>query len=201
MRNRILTIAALISMVLVASVVSASEIRLTNSNVPQLAGVDVRVIQTGTTFSVQLVTNPLTNTPVGFDKFYYNLDNPVISASETEWDFNYGGMEASGFGPFSSKQSKEPAGPGGINSPVVFILSNSIPSSIPANDHNARFAVHIRWSKDCSGWISDGTSTSTSSDNNCRPKTEIPEIPKVALPIAAAIGLLFFFQQRNKKEE
>lgn len=29
----------------------------------------------------------------------------------------------------------------------------------------------------------------------------IPEMPKVALPIAAAIGLVFFFQQRKIKEE
>lgn len=29
----------------------------------------------------------------------------------------------------------------------------------------------------------------------------IPEIPKVALPIAAVIGLVFFFQQRKIKEE
>lgn len=28
----------------------------------------------------------------------------------------------------------------------------------------------------------------------------VPEFPKVALPIAATIGLVFFFQQRNKEE-
>ena len=31
--------------------------------------------------------------------------------------------------------------------------------------------------------------------------TPIPEFPTVALPIAAVIGLLFFFQQRNSKKE
>lgn len=32
-------------------------------------------------------------------------------------------------------------------------------------------------------------------------RTSIPEFPTVALPVAALIGLVFFFQQRKKKEE
>lgn len=32
-------------------------------------------------------------------------------------------------------------------------------------------------------------------------ETEIPEFPTVALPIAAVIGLVFFFQHKKKKEE
>ncbi len=34
-----------------------------------------------------------------------------------------------------------------------------------------------------------------------KPPASIPEFPTVALPIASAIGLMFFFQYRKKKEE
>lgn len=41
-------------------------------------------------------------------------------------------------------------------------------------------------------------------DKNCHtepPVNGIPEFPTVALPIAAVIGLVFFFQHKKKKEE
>lgn len=49
--------------------------------------------------------------------------------------------------------------------------------------------------------IGAGSNTSIEIGSASRPLNSIPEFATIAMPIAAALGLVFFFQQRKKKEE
>ncbi|MCX9011795.1 MAG: hypothetical protein OIN66_11815 [Candidatus Methanoperedens sp.] len=211
MRNLKLTIIAFLAVMLMISVASAGTFDLTNSNVNQLAGIDIRVTTDGAakTISVELVNNPLSNTPLGIDEFYYQLDGvtsvyKITSEDDPSgvWHTNFDGGTADGFGPFISLKNNNPGGTGGLTgSPITFTLANSfLDSNILTNGHNAKFAAHIRYDGGCSGFVSDGTTT-PGDNSNCKPTTQIPEFPTIVLPAAAAIGLVFFFQHRKNKKE
>jgi hypothetical protein len=157
----------------------AEPIHLTNSNVIELAGIDIQVTPSldasgNLVLSVQLVTNPLTNTPLGIDKFAYGSSASVLSVSDPGcpggWHINEGSQNVDGFGDFANYNHCS-AGDGGVSAPIVFTL-NGIPT-ISANDHAAKFVVHIRFSaapcKSCSGFVSDGTPESVSSEPGCTP--------------------------------
>ena len=222
MRKNFAFIIALSTVILLAETVGA--VQLTNTNNPDLDGIIVNVDVSINTMSVQLTNNPVINTPLGIDKFYYNLSglenkkgkniapyqitavNDPGCVSPKSWDTNYGGEHADGFGAFESHQSRCGGGYGGISNPILFTLSKPIPSIVP-NSHQATMAVHIRFDT-CSGWVSDGNSDGLTypdeddpTDNvpgRCTPKTEIPEFSSVALPIAAVIGLMLFFLNKKK---
>jgi hypothetical protein len=76
-----------------------------------------------------------------------------------------------GFGTFNSDYQRND-GTNGITSPVVFTLTSQV-DSFTKNDHSAIFAVHLAFT-DCSGFVSDGTTTSTTSTDVCG-TTKVPE--------------------------
>ncbi len=202
MRIKIISVLAVFALTLMAGAASAAEYYLTNTNTQELDGISVKVITDGDgkTISVKLDNNPVTNTPLGIDAFYYNLNNPITGADESGWHFNALSTTADGFGNFAIKGSGKPAGTGGISSPIVFTLTDTF-TNIPTNGHSATIAVHVRFSDGCSGWVSDGITTSSQSNSACKPSTSVPEFPTIALPIAGIMGLVFIFQQRRKMEE
>ena len=184
---------------------------LTNSNVNQLAGIEIDVTAShdgsgNLLLSVQLVTNPLTNTPLGIDQFFYGASNVATSVSDPgcsggSWDpshLNYDGGTADGFGMFVSLKSDCPAGDGGITAPFTFHINGD--PSIAANDHGAHYAIHIRFSGDCSGFVSDGTPSATGDDNGCIPSV-IPSVTDIALPAVGLATLVWFVGRRAGKKD
>lgn len=144
-------------------------------------------------------------TALGIDKFYYNCDgclftgNPnddesgnlggIIGVSENgtdvtgDWSTHFGGQSADGFGFFNSRGNQDSAGTGGIIEMLTFVLTGNV-VWLP-NDNEAKWAVHVRYGNDCSGWASDGNTTSNPESNaNC---VAAPEPSSVAL---LGIGVL-----------
>lgn len=144
-------------------------------------------------------------TAIGIDKFYYNCSgcsftsNPndnesgktggIISVAEgltdvtSDWKTHGGGFSGDGFGNFNSRGNADSAGTGGITEQLIFVLNGNL--TFLFNDHDARFAVHVRYGNDCSGWASDGEPSGEPGSNpNC---AAVPEPSSVAL---LGIGVL-----------
>lgn len=136
---------------------------------------------------------PVQNTFLGFDKLYTTADwrdHPVVRVVDEGcdewvaggqacgWQVNTGGCTADGFGCFPSLASADPGGHGARTGPLVFYLAGD--PMFLANDHGARFAVHGRFDGDCSGWFSDGVSTSVEAAPACLPVAE----PRCELTVA-----------------
>ena len=161
-------------------------IELTHANVTELNNnIDIRVTidDTGATtvLRVQWISGG-PDTPLGIDKFAYRDGTAVVTkvdgvplASSAWSQDNNPPVNYDGFGSFTQGYS-DPAGASGISSPIAFTL-NQLVTSFPDNNKSSEFAVHIRYS-DCSGFVSDGTA-STSSDSDCA-STKVPE-PSVLL--------------------
>lgn len=199
----------MILMALIGGEASATTttVNLENNNNPALNGLKVNVVidDTYNNMSVQLDTLPplLVNEPIGIDKFYYNSDMD-FTLLPTGWSWKKG-ETADGFGPFKSGGLKDPAGTGGISSPLVFSFVDFTSPAV-FDPPNPQMAIHIRFNDDCSGWISNRvhsgafTYDDDTQISGCQ-TTNIPEFPTVALPIAAVIGIVLIFQHRKKKEE
>ena len=185
-------------MVLPTGPAHAVTIQLNNWNVTQLNDSGDRVdVTTGTdaagkntTLTVQWMAGAKnTLTALGIDQFFYNTSGHVdtlnkagkvidtitankvssISGNNVTWTLNFDGAQGDGFGMFNSKKNDGPADTGGITAALVFTLSGL--ATFTGNDatHNARFAAHVRYGNNCSGFVSDGTASSGSvtSNPNC----------------------------------
>ncbi len=198
--------------------------QLLNANVTQLAGIEVDVTATtftgtvttvsGTTasvtnapaLSVQLVKNPLSNTPLGIDMFFYGSTTVYASWSDPsctadhKWESQNIAQPATadGFGSFATGTSC-PAGDGGISTPIFFIFTGSLPT-ISSNANSGFFAIHIRFSNSCSGFVSDGTvpSESVTSDTNCTPTVQIPGVTDLVVPMTGLVAMIWFVGRRTK---
>jgi PEP-CTERM motif-containing protein len=77
----------------------------------------------------------------------------------TGWNCNLGTQNMDGFGSFSQFQQK----PGGTGLNITFTLASGVTgfSAFPSNGapNNAQFAAHVRYGGDCSGFVSNGTTT------------------------------------------
>jgi hypothetical protein len=134
-------------------------INLTHANEAEFDGkIDVGVIYNGSagTIVVQYMNDTTPYEPLGIDTFFYNLDNDIVSVSETGWSTNFNGTTADGFGDFLSKRSQKPAGTGGITSPLIFTLDESFSEPIAKNALNHTIAIHMRLSDGKSTWLTDG---------------------------------------------
>jgi len=155
-------------------------IELTHANVTELDGaIDVRVTWdnsgTATVFSVQWISGG-PGTPKFISEFAYNnaVLTSSVSGNDTAWTLDADGSKANqvdGFGKFFV-DNMSADGNSGISSPLVFTLASEI-LSVASNDgspnvNNAHFAVHVAgYAGGCSGFVSDGTSNSTTSNSTC----------------------------------
>ncbi len=195
---------------------------LTNSNVTQLAGIEVDVTQTTFTgtvnlvsggtgtvtsapaFKVELVNNPLSNTPLGIDMFFYGGTTFYVSWSDAGctndgmWNNPASTQQADGFGNFATGTAC-PAGDGGITAPIYFVFTGAVPT-ITSNANGGYFAIHIRFSSSCSGFVSDGTvsPTSVTSDSNCTPSVQIPSVTDIVVPMTGLVAMIWFVGRRPK---
>jgi hypothetical protein len=184
---------------------STCPVLLTQTNVVQLAGVVVTVTidnsvtngngGTFTVLSFQLTTNPLTNTALGLDKVGWT--GTAVSTANNWGGGNTAASKSSmdGFGKFTM-QGDDPAGTGGISSPVTFTL-NSLVTTFPANSLGNEFAVHVRFGSSvgstagCSGFIGGQSGTSSADDEpGCVPKPPPPPVPEPSSLALLGTGLV-----------
>jgi hypothetical protein len=163
-----------------------TEVTLTHSNVSELDGqtairVTMELVGGNTVVTIPAITSwPVQNGFLGLDHFFYGAsglahpvirvkdqgcDEPVVGVEACGWKVNHAGCTASGFGCFASKKSAGPASHGATTQDLVFVLRGDV--TFAANDHGAMFAVHGRFTEDCSGWFSDGTASSVQSNARC----------------------------------
>lgn len=206
MKNKVIMATAILAvMVAMVSVASAETIYLTKTNVVLPQGFVVTVITdtASKTMSVQL-----TGAPEGYSlsdfrsikEVYYNLDKTNYYVTKVEyngaditdlWNLNTGDNIADGFGEFASYKNSPKSSGGtdgwGITYPLIFTLNNI--ADIPGNSLGNKVAVHLQF----------GSTEINAADSTWI--TNIPEFPTIAMPIVAAIGLVFFFQYRKGKKE
>lgn len=110
------------------------------------------------------------------------LTNDVTS----EWDANFGGTEGDGFGNFTSRKTHDGGTTEGITNWITFLLIDETLLPFIANDHGATMTAHVRYENNCSGWASDGTTTSQETNGNCG---DVPE-PTPLVLLAMGLGVI-----------
>ena len=191
---------------------------LSNLNI-NLAGADIHVQVTidntnpdnNTRLIVTMISENLTNTPLGIDQFGYNDSTTTIltypTATTGGWssktplnkDGTAKGVQIDGFGTFTTDAS-ESAGTGGVPGsavdPLIFVL-NDLVTNFPDNANGAEFVVHLRFDApadgSCSTFVSDGTSSQTGAVGQC---AVVPEPATLFLLGSGLLGLGFAGRKR-----
>jgi hypothetical protein len=193
---------AVLALGLIGSVTPASAgvFNLNNWNNTQLdASDDFVQVRTGAncagtdTICVQWNEGAIVEGPnaQGIDQFFYDNDGSAngstaltissISGNTDTWSFNFNGTQGDGFGGFDSHKS---SGPSENSLSLVF----TIPGSDNATSQLDEFALHVRYLNNCSGWVSNRTGGTPTSDANCG--TAVPEPAPLGLMAIGILGLL-----------
>jgi len=186
---------------------STCTVQLTQSNVIQLAGVQVTVTidNTGanTVLTFQLTNNPLSNTPAGIDQIGWTggplsgNDNTFSSTYNATASTHFGGNlvtgpntgNMDGFGKFNV-QGAVSAGTGGISAAtaITMTLAGKV-TTFYSNSAGNVFTVHVRYGGNCSGFVGGLAGTGTAnSDTDCHPG-QVPEPGTMALFGTGLFGL------------
>ena len=172
--------------------------------------VDIGTVITQTWFSMQWLAGADDSPGAqGIDQVYYNYSGStgtgdVLSVWEgaigtgtdvtADWTLNMNNVNSGGgFGNLNSGKNKEPSGDNGIDPSILFFLLDGDVTFAPNTTHGSTFTAHVRYYEDCSGWVSNGTTTSED-DNSCGSRT-VPEPDMVGM---LAIGLLGMVVARRK---
>lgn len=136
---------------------------------------------------------------LGIDKVFYNsavdpansIDAIWVGGIGTgknvtsDWKTNYAtSTGGGGFGSFNSYMSLGSSSDDGISDAIFFVLKGT--SGFTANGQGAMFDVHVRYGNECSGWASDGTSTSINTGTSCGGAS----VPEPGSLLLLGIGLL-----------
>lgn len=150
-------------------------VELTNTNVTGVTA-DIRVTINNasgpnTVLTVAFISDNISNTPLGIDQFGYTaaVNAITLPAGWSQASCPVGGCQLDGFGKFASEIDKA----GGTDLSFTFTLA-SLVTSFPENAQGAEFAAHIRYSGECSLFVSDGTSASQGPISGCT-TTTVPE--------------------------
>jgi hypothetical protein len=165
-------------------------VELTNTNVTGV-DIDIRVTinNTGsaTILTVAFISDNITNTPLGIDQFGYNSTavDTVLPTGFSQASCPKGGCVMDGFGAFVSE----------IDSPAGTLLSftlelNSLVTSFTENGNGSEFAAHVRYSGNCSGFVSDGTASGPTPNANCTGVPEPASMLLLATGLVSTGGLL-----------
>ncbi|NIQ16885.1 MAG: PEP-CTERM sorting domain-containing protein [Candidatus Dadabacteria bacterium] len=144
-----------------------------------------------TTLSVQWFeddTNDLTTTALGIDKFGFTGSVSVLTCP-TGWNCNIGPNHMDGFG-FFEQYETDPGGTDGITSPIVFVLNGIVSES------GFEAAAHVRYNGNCSGFVSNRTTTSINDDPNC---VAAPEPSSLLLLGSGLIAMGLWGRKRLRK--
>jgi len=168
----------------------AGQIELSNTNV---TGFGVTVCLTLNTSTNTLTVNSITNTSgltvVGIDQLGYQTSATVVSDTDTSgvWAAKGGTtpFQMDGFGDFTSEITN-PGGTGGSASQPSFSWTFS---ASPGTD----LALHVRFSNNCSAFVSNRTTTSSGPIGNC---FVIPEPGTMALFGSGLVGLAGILRRR-----
>jgi hypothetical protein len=169
-----------------------------NTNVTGLT-INIEVIVNNLSFAdtqitVNFLSDNITNTALGIDKFAYNSAGDVFPSATLPGGFataaNCSGPGApacqmDGFGPFDMEIDDA----GGTLLNFSFFLDGK-ETNFADNDQGGEFALHIRYSGNCSGFASDGTNSGPKPDTGCIPDGgRVPEPGTLLLLGIAMAGL------------
>lgn len=220
--RRIALLSALLALAVLVSTGPAWAVTILNNwnvsefNTSPAAGRDRVEVTEGvaggfTTLTVQWFAGSSGLTALGIDAFWYNADTTggvATISSENDpsgvWNTNFDGTTADGFGMFNSNKSDNSGGTGGIGTAIVFTLSGLesfvLNATTAGHPVGSKFAAHVRYGNGCSGFVSDGTTTSITSDSNCAP---IPEPGTLALVGSGLVGLGTIVRKRlfNRRDD
>jgi hypothetical protein len=193
-----------------AAGVHAAIILLRNWNITQLAASDDAVqVKTGLDCDPTdpkkicvewLAGSPdLSVTAIGIDTFFYDRSAKdgesvphitSVTGNFSSWQFNFDGKVADGFvGRFDSKRSE---GSGEESLSLVFTLTG------PTGDLKD-FAVHVRYTNGCSGWVSNREVRDSQSDVRCA-GVKVPEPPTGTLFGFSIVGVALAAAGRNLRK-
>ncbi len=192
MKTKFLVTLAAIALALLipsgASACSVGQITLSNTNVSGF-GVTVCLTLSGNTLTVNSISNTSGLTVVGIDALGYQTSATVVSDTDTSgvWAAKSGStpFNMDGFGDFTS-EIVNPGGTGGSPSQPSFSWTFS---ASPGTD----LALHVRFSNNCSAFVSNRTTDSIGGIGNCG---VIPEPGTMALFGSGLVGLAGILRRR-----
>lgn len=196
---------------------SICTIQLTQTNVIQLYGVKVNVTIDNSTnanhtiLTFQMVSSPITNTPIGMDHIGWTggplsgggntFSTSYNAISSTNWNGvlvtgpNSSSMD--GFGKFNV-YGDDPASTAGISpsTAITMTLAGKV-TTFYANSGGNIFAVHVRFGGNCSGFIGGFAGTgSANSDTDCQVSGQVPEPGSMVLFGSGLIGVAGVLKRR-----
>jgi hypothetical protein len=184
---------------------STCSVELTNTNVVELTGIDIRVTvdNTGanTILSYELISSPVSNTALGLDHFFYD-NSTVVDPCPAGFTCNSGGTNANGFGSFASQATSDPGGTHGLTGDPVILTLDGLVTDFDQTAGGGEFATHIRFAgipvgTSCSGWVSDGTASDSNSAAGCGGQQRVPEPGSLTFLGLGLTGLAALYGRRK----